>query len=680
MSKNDTKNKPILKEINQKFKGHIPGAKEKEVLTAVLYKFRASSENRNKTFSNFDGSNLKDYIEDSVRRFTTNIDVRDGIEDWQAVVHTQTTRNKTISVLSKIVQILPIAEFTGRGDEDLRRGQILSSLYDYSEDIDDYEDFMIDILLEAIVKGTAIGYEGHEKKSQAVRDIIETKTGIRIKKDYKKTNKLYGELVRLEDFYPSSVGIKNIKDMPYCFWRNSMPYQQFLQDFASYGRATLVSPYENHESETDDRPEYLDYIGDTIEEGDVEVIRYYNKDTDEYIITANGVWLNPLMLEEEEMEVSPLPFNHKELPFWDIKYELFDGSFFYGKSLPDKLKSIQDVMNVLTNMLLDQSFLTVFKPILTAGFDGIEDDFLRPGRRTPVDTQGLSIRESYVELDMSTPGGWHQFILGYMKNMAEEASVDQVTQGIAGGGDRTTAREIGVAAQGVASMLGLFIRIVKTGIKRKALLRGKNILQFWTDENSPIIQKILGSGGTEKMKEAFNIFKIDNTVMTSGERGSKVIEMYSNKNKLPSKTSLQTRAGVFELQTGRKIEIISIPAEYIRDLDFDIKLVANPKVEETKDMEKALQLEKVKTYLTFFPELVNKMELAAETAEKMGDDPTKILKEQAFGGANPPQPGQPQPGQSPQPQANMSNNMVRGAAGGQQNANNMQQLQNQVKK
>ena len=183
--------------------------------------------------------------------------------------------------------------------------------------------------------------------------------------------------------------------------------------------------------------------------------------------------------------IAPLPFTHKELPFWDVKFDFY-GDFFYGKSLPDRLKSMQDVLNVLTNMLLDQSFLTIFPPLLTSGFDSIEDDYLRPGRRTPIDTQGLPLNQAFMTLDLGTPGNWHQFILEYTKNIMEQASVDQIQSGQAGVGERTTAQEIRTASEGVAAMLGLFQRMINTGIRRKALLRGANILQFWTTKDSPV--------------------------------------------------------------------------------------------------------------------------------------------------------------------------------------------------
>lgn len=650
-------------------------------MNSVFDKFRDSANARNLNFANFDGSNLIDYIDDSVRRFTTNEDYRENIEDWQARVHDPFTRNKVVAILGKVAQVLPVAEFKSRGDEDMRRAQILTNLYEYSEELDDYEELMVNMLLEAIVKGTAVGYEGHLIKESAIREVKGANDDLRITNGKRKENKLYGKVVRLEDFYPSSVGIRRIKDMPYCFWRFTLPYQQFLQDYAGYRKAGDVSPYSATDATRDIRPYYLDYVSDNIDEGEVEIIKYYNRDVDEYVILANGIWLNPVTVNGQA-EVSPLPFVHKELPFWEIRYESFDSSFFYGKSLPDKLKSFQDVLNVLTNMLLDQSFLTVFKPILTNGFDSIEDDYLRPGRRTPIDTQGLSINEAVQELEMSTPNGWHQFILNYTRNVMEEASVDQVQQGsVQGLPDRLPAQAIRTAASGVEAILGLFGRFVKYGIKRKATLRARNIMQFWTDPKCPVIEQVLGEGGRQQFQKAFNTFKLENSVMTNGKRGMKIIEMYAKKEEMPNKAELRGRAEVYKAESNQDIEIMAIPAKYIRNFEFDTKLIANPKSEQSKEADMALHLEKVRVYMSFFPQLVDVTELAAQTAEKMGDDPTKILKRDAIEAALPDpraQQGMVDQGMTTQPTTNISNNAARGARGGESAANEMQALQNQM--
>jgi len=250
----------------------------------------------------------------------------------------------------------------------------------------------------------------------------------------------------LEDFYPSSVGIRKIENMPFCFWRSVVPFSQFKMTFSQYEESKYVQPkYSVANEKGVEVPYYLDFISDDVQEGQVEILRYYNQDTDEFIIIVNGVWLNRIRLPQEidNEIIMPIPFVHKRLPFWKSIYEPFGSDFFYGKSLPSKLSSMQDVLNILGNMLLDQGFLTIFAPILVGGTDTIDDEFLVPGRRIPVDDVN-----NYKTLDMKTPNSFHQYILEYTKQVLEESSVDQVQQGVAGGGDRVTATEINEAAQG----------------------------------------------------------------------------------------------------------------------------------------------------------------------------------------------------------------------------------------
>lgn len=665
MAENKIEAYPVITEEQNLFK---PSDKEVEVVSSVFAKYRISADSRNRNFQYFDGLNLIDYINDSVRRFTTNIDEREDIEDWQARIHDPFTRNKVLAILGKVISVLPIAQFTGRGDEDIRKGTILTNLYEYAEELDDYEELMTHVLLESIVKGTSIAYEGVDKHEKMYRNIKGAGDDLTISESKETTTKLFGLIVPLEEFYPSSVSIRNLSKMPYCFWRKVIPFSQFTQDWSSYKKSSLVQAARSFR-EDEDKPFYADFISSDVGEGEVELIRFYDKDKDQYVILANGIWLNPIGKEE----ISPLPFNHKELPFWDIKFDFF-GDFFYGKSLPDRLKTMQDVLNVLTNMLLDQSFLTIFPPLLTNGYDSIEDDYLRPGRRTPIDTQGLPINQAFMKLDLGTPSGWHQYILEYTRSIMEQSSVDKVSSGQAGGGDRTTAQEIRVAAEGVTAILGLFGRMVNYGIKRKAKLKGANILQFWTDKKSPMIQRVLGEGGEGEFAKAFNIFKLNGAVLTGGKRGTKIIELYSKKEEMPTKGELQARSMIQEVESGMKTEVIAMPGEYIRNFLFDVKLVPNPKSETSKELEKALQLEKVRVYMSFFPQIVNVKELAAQTAEKMGDDPTKVLMDEVF--MLQPEPNKEMDnGISTTPGQNTANNMARSAMGGEQGGAEMAALQ-----
>lgn len=643
----------------------VPSAKEQEVVNNTVFLFRQTQNDRDRAFQYFDGLNLIEYIDDSVRRFNTNIDEREGIEDWQAGVHDPFTRNKVLGILGRILEVLPIASFVGRSDEDTLRASVASDLYNYVEEQDEYDELMIHVLLEAIVKGTAIGYEDVEYQERKIRDVVGIGDDVTVTEKTLKTTKLTGSIVPLEEFYPSSVSIRKIKDMPFCFWRKTIPLSKFVEQYGHYKKSELVGGKRTF-TESENMPYYHDFIDSSTPDGAVEVIKFFDKLNDQFIIIANGIWLNPIAGEE----IMPLPWNHKELPFWEIKYDVF-GDFFYGKSLPDRLKSMQDVLNVLTNMLLDQSFLTIFPPLLTAGMDDIEDDYLRPGRRTPVDTQGMALDKSFHVLQTPTPQGWHQFILQYTRSVMEESSMDKVSQGVAGQGDRTTAFEIRTAAEGVSAMLQLFARFINNGIKRKAMLKLPNILQFGLNPEAPLVQGVLDNSSTSKGFQAITRRGIS---LTGGKRGTRIIEMFETKEKQPTRAQIKARAKLATIDSGVETEIVAITPEYIRNVSYDVKLVTNPRNDKTKEVEKAIQLEKVQVYSTFFPDLINRQELAAQTAEKLGDDPTKMIMQQ-----QPQQPGMPgDPAAGGGQQGNNASNMTRGAkSGGMQELAALQGLMTQ---
>jgi hypothetical protein len=646
-----------------------PSPKEQEVVTTVFRMFQRSSLDRNRSFQYFDNRNIIDYINDSVRRFVTGKDERDDIEDWQARVFDPFTRNKLLAILGKVLEILPVAELVGRGDQNLIKAEIMNTLLEYSDDQDEAEEFFVYFIQEALVKGTAIGYEGIEVDKKKVRDVVQfvDQDNYSVQEDTITARKLVSKIVPLEEFYPSSVGVRSIKDMSFCFTRREVPYDQFQEEYKNFARAKNVLPYQQNfgRAMSGPRPFYKDYISPNTLNGNVEIITYYNRDTDEYVLISNGMWLNPLGNDTQEI-VAPIPFNHKTLPFYEVKYDILGSDFFYGKSFPDKLKVMQDVLNVLENMMLDQSFLSIFKPILVNGADDIDDDFLRPGRRIPVDTGGLPIQQAYQQLDIGTPNGWHEFILNYTRKIMEESSMDALQQGVAGVGGRTTAQEIRTAASGVAATLGLFARFLKFGAKRRTVLRAKNILQFYFDPKFPIYQSVLGGASDKMVSKAFNVFQVDSMPYTPGNRGTKIIEVYAEKKDMPTKVQQKVNARLDEIESGKKVTRIAITPEFIRGFDFWTRFVPNPKSDTSNDIERALEIQFQQTMLSLYGSqgILDMKEMAAELITKFGKDPAKILNEQALTITPPAQPGQ-QGAQSMTPNQGGDNsaNTVKGATG-----------------
>ena len=192
---------------------YTPSQKEKDVVLGMFSLFRDASSGRNRAFQYFDDRTLTEYIEDSVLRFITNEDARDNIEDWQARIHAPFTRNKVLAILGKVVDAMPITEIIGRGDEDHQRAEILNTLLEYADDVDDAEEFFVYAIEEALVKGTFIGYEGITTRKRKVRTVTKHGDGdkIKVKTDTFQERRLTSHIVPLEEFYPSSVGIRKIK-------------------------------------------------------------------------------------------------------------------------------------------------------------------------------------------------------------------------------------------------------------------------------------------------------------------------------------------------------------------------------------------------------------------------------------------------------------------------------------
>jgi hypothetical protein len=485
---------------------------------------------------------------------------------------------------------------------------------------------MADVITEALVCGTAVIYEGHIKETKLKRDIKSDGT---VSKEEVVKNKLITTIVNLEDFYPSNVFVSSIHDLSGAAWREVLDHSSFLKKYSSFEKGKEIPAYAHISKE--DFPAYRDDTNLSLGEGMVEVLHIYKENTDEYIILANGIWINPIEISEDKFETSPLPFKHKKLPFAIMKFEHLSSNFLYGKSMPDKLRESQDQLDVMSNMVYDQSIMALFSPIITSSSDYIEDDILRPGRRISIDTGGKSINDSIKELKISPPNGFYSYVLDYTKGIINDASVDSLGSGSTSElADRTTAAAIETAAAGIASTLSYFGLQIQEFVKRKTTLRIGNILQVYFDPKNPIAHKIIGEK-MEYINSAFNEFSIENAALSPDKdgrirRGRKIIQVYKDESEMPSAKEVEETAAVESVLSGERVEIVALPFDYIEDMfDFDVKVVADKRIESTKAAEQAVVMYKAQTYSQLFPGMINMDELAVTVMEANGDDPTKLL-------------------------------------------------------
>lgn len=577
---------------------YVASKEERELVSRVFGRFEIMRTTRDKQYNYFNARNLIDLIDDSSKRFNSWIDARTGPEDWGAKTVDPMTRNKVIFIIASLASKRLDTEFFKQDDDDKIRAKIIKAFHEYSYDYENQEMQTFYEMLSAVVKGTVVGYEGFKAPTVDIKkiDTYDAETG---KTTYKKISKkltpyVCSEIVPLEDFYPGDIRQRNIQKMPDCAWRSVLNYATFQQDFKKYPNMKHVKPGLQM-GKTD--AFYNDVISSGLQDDEVEVLRYFNKIDDEFVIIADGILLTPLD--------SPLVWNHKEkglgLPFWSTIYEPFDEKFFYGKPLPDKLRSNQDVVDALYRMLLDQTFLSIHKPVLTSAVDSIEDELMRPGRKIPV-----SDVNEWKELDISSPDAAQFKMLEIARRSIEEASSDSVTQPTKTGIPATAYAN---AQQGAETLMSMFQKFMEWGAQSKAELRVSNILQFYP---LPIDEK--------DGKTVYRKVRVDNVpLMLRPWVGSLIIRFVPSKAELdPMPAVPEEMKARFEDRFGKTfdhisvkpitqtVEMVSITPEFLEDFQCGVRIVANSSVKENKELKKALELEFIQRVVQAFPDLVKR--------------------------------------------------------------------------
>jgi hypothetical protein len=617
---------------------YTPSKEEQDLISAIWAKWNQANDQRQGSYRFFNDRTFIEYVNDSVDRFNGYKEPRtDPAADWGAKVFNNITRVKTIAIISQITAERVKAEFFAANHddpEDVLVARIVKKLEEssYYKNRDDEQQFYS--VLEAAVKGTAIGYEGYKVDKRKIKEITDydPDTGkIKFKeKEIEDWNDVYGETIPIFDFYPGNIYVRQMQKQPFVIWRTVLDKDIFDAEFEKYpnfskvqAQAGQMTTQEDDKNKQDSSSDFntTSYTSESVRDGQVEVIRYFNKWTDEFHIVASGVLLTPME--------SPLPWDHKDYPFWKTIFEPFDGPFFYGKSLPDKAKDNQDVLNTLYRMALDQTALSINPPILTQGIENIKNEYLFPGARMNAD----DVNQTKV---VPIPGvqPTHFQMIDKVESSLNRDSVSDQTSGQTG--SRTTAYEVNVAKEASQKMLAIFLRTLEWSVRDKTELRVANILQFYR------IPKISESLDGEEVMEYRKIV-LDDTELADGTVGRQVVQVTSPDESLPSKEQI-TKAELHYLAKGQNVAFSFISTEKMRSFKTKIRIIPNSSIKMSEALNRALELDYQKTVLTYYPTMLNQEEGFRSLNEVFDKDANKMMSQQ---GQQPPQPGGEPPSAGP---------------------------------
>lgn len=604
-----------------------PSKKDIATIGRVYVDMTNMRKERDKSYAEFNDRILKDYIEDSQKRLNGYVLDKGSYdvpkEDWQSNVALPTIRNKQnrmIAGFSLNVADLKIKAFGEDDTMDIDRADVAKSLIKGSylqEENPVLENFFE--TWDCFTNGTVIKYEGYLKtkyKQKYIKsyDIVTGDVEFE-EREVNVDDKCVSLLVPITEFYIDNYYIYDVQDQPRVAWVRYYDQDVFNLEFGKYPKANYVAETTittENDVETDfyKEQQWRDRVG----EEQIEVIRYYDRTRDEYIIVANGILLlqAPLLWEIN---------GRKVYPFAKAIREPFVGKhFFYGKSFADVLTGEYDVLNTMFNTVLDREFRNLEAPLLIGRVNqdalDLEDDLVTGNTKIYVEDV-----QQVTALNIAPV------------NQSDLAMIELVAQGIESSspsipdlvsGDRTTAREIVLADEKLKEIKSVYYEFISDLWRQKYALRLANI-----KINYPQPRIIIDKEGKEKT--IFRTFIIDNATLdqATGEQGTLAIQFRDIKKgerkKVESELAIEEE---MMKQKGINYKKLIVPASYLDNYSFNLEVLPESLTKTSLAKMQAVVLEKLEPLATYFPQIfvANQEEYFREFATAYDDDPDAALE------------------------------------------------------
>ncbi len=557
-----------------------------------------------------------------------------SVNSWRSQAIRPVVRNKCVSIAAHATArlIFPkIFAYNNSNESQRDAAQVMEHLMEWSADESNYAYIALQRVIAALSSPASIGYTEYGEVYRTVK----TEKGEDGKWIEKKIIDqaypcFHDFVVPVDQFYIENFYEPDVQKQGWVILRRVFSY--------SIAQGKYNGVYENFkyvrpgvQTIYDDANRGFYYVYDAnMRQEDVEEIIYWNRTLDVKIILVNGV-----MMTEPD---NPNPRQDKLYPFDIFGYEIINSKCFYYKSLAFKLQHDADIVNNLYQMVIDGTYLSIFKPMVAVGDEIIASDVIVPGAVTTLTAPNSDLRAINVGSDLKS--GFES--LKMVEDSINESSQEPIQQGQEAPSG-TTAYEISRLEQNANTVLGLFLQMIAKHVKDFGKLRLGDIIQYLTLAEIEDIE-----GDPQMVYKTF----LSNSGKGSGKAAGRKIQFDAE---LPDETNdeedLSKSYDILEEENneGDEVAIYKINPMLFRELKYMVTVspdILNPR---SDDLERAYNLE---TYDRLIQNPLTDQEealrLLLDTNPSTKRDPDKFIKEQQqpIQGQLPPQQGQPQ-GQSP---------------------------------
>lgn len=447
-----------------------PDEATRAVTARVLGDYVFGRDEQNRPRREFNDRSLIQAIDDGHKLFNSYVPPasEDPDESWKAQTVRPLTRNKIISIASHVTSsILYPSVFaqdrSSREDRDAAR--VMRDLMEWTAETSNYARAFVRASIQALVEPVAILRSEYREVTREVRG---PNGGSRREVD-EELSGFDAEVVPCDEllvanFYEPPERIQRQRWLIRDRWVDHGEARAVwgASDNFKYVQPGTVCVFDAQTATFYSVPD------DTARGRLVREVTYMSRHDDLEVVFVNGV----LVTAPDR----PNPRGDKRYPYAAAVYEpLGVGQFFYGKSAAEKLRSDQNVIDTLYNMVLDGTFLSLMPPMASYGHEDATASVFVPGTVN-------NFRDPNGRIDSLAPksdirGGLEA--IGLVERSMSESSQDATQAGNAQGGERT-AREILVLQQNAKIALGLFGKQIAALVEDFGKLRLAEIVQHLT--------------------------------------------------------------------------------------------------------------------------------------------------------------------------------------------------------
>ena len=568
-------------EAIREISSYQPDEKERNVLAMILKHFVLGSTTMYTPRVEFNDLSLitrDQYDQMSFNTYQSNNGESpdgDALSSWRSRAIRPIVRNKCISIAAHSTArlIFPkVFAYNQNSEEDQDAARVMEDLMEWSADESNYSHNSLMRVITALSSPASIGYTEYGNVYRAVKIEKDDKGQWIEKKVLDRAFPCFQDVqVPVDQLYIENFYEPDIQKQGWLIWRRVYSYSLAQTKYIDSPNFKHVKP--GVQLIYDDANRNFYYVYDPNMRGeDVEEIVYWNRNLDLKIITVNGAMMTPCD--------NPNPRADKLYPFDKFGYEPINNRCFYYKSLAFKLQHDADIINTLYQMVVDGTYLSIFKPMVNVGGEIIASDVIVPGAVTTLSSPDADLRSINVGSDLKSGLETLQAV----ENSINESSQEPLQQGQQEPGG-TTAYEISRLENNANTVLGLFLQMIAKHVKDFGKLRLGDIIQHLT------IGEVMAIEGAEDAPMVYKTFMVGSTPSKTINRkilfDGEMKDEYSDPEYLDSSYELLQE----EKDKGEDLAIYRVNPALFRELDYKIAIspdVLNPRSE---DLERAFDLE-----------------------------------------------------------------------------------------